>query len=507
MRGARIMKKLEEVIAILEQKEVHGDIETAIAGIHYDSREIKNGYLFVCIQGFTFDGHQFIPQAIERGAKAVVVQKEVAVPAGITVIKVANTRKALPLLASQFYDHPSRKLGVVGVTGTNGKTTTTHLIENILRAAGKQTGLIGTVHNKIGDKILPVHRTTPESADLQDLMAQMVKEKVDYAIMEVSSHALELHRVDNCEYDVAVFTNITQDHLDFHKDIESYLASKAKLFTQLGEKIFGNTKAQEKVGIINSDDPHSHILLEKTKVKVLTYGIEKEADIKASDIEVTLKGLNLRVTTPVGELHLKLNLTGLFNVYNSLAAIGATLALQIPLNAIKEGLEGIKGVAGRFELVDEGQDFAVVVDYAHTPDSLENILKTAQSFVQGKIISVFGCGGDRDRTKRPIMGKIGTTYSDYAIITSDNPRSENPAQITNDVEAGAKEGGGAYEVLVDRREAIGKAISLAKKNDMVIIAGKGHETYQIFADKTIHFDDREVAGEFLRGQKGGKANC
>jgi len=500
------VKSLEETVAILKEKEIKGDKNIELRGIHYDSREIKPNYLFLCVEGFNMDGHQFIPQAVERGAKVVVVQKEVDVPEGVTIVKVPDTRKALPLLASQFYDHPSRKLGVVGVTGTNGKTTTTHLIENILRATEKKTGLIGTVHNKIGDKILPVHRTTPESADLQELMAEMVEEGVDYAIMEVSSHALELHRVDSCEYDIAVFTNITQDHLDFHKDIDSYLASKAKLFTQLGTKIFGNTKKQEKVGVINLDDPHSHILLEQTSVKVLTYGIEKAADIRAFDIQVTLKGLTFRVSTPLGELQLILNLTGLFNVYNSLAAIGAAIALGVSLDDIKKGLEGIKGVAGRFELVDEGQSFAVVVDYAHTPDSLENILKTAQSFVQGKIISVFGCGGDRDRTKRPIMGKIGTIYSDYSIITSDNPRSEDPRQITADVEVGAKEGGGAYEVLVDRREAIAKAISLAKKDDMVIIAGKGHETYQIFRDETIHFDDREVAEEFLRGLKGGKAN-
>jgi len=500
------MKKLAELVSVLPDKEVKGPQDIIIEGIHYDSRQIKPGHLFLCIEGFTYDGHQFIPEALTRGAKALVVQKEVAVPEGVTVIRVPNTRTVLPLLASQWYDHPSRNLGVVGVTGTNGKTTTTHLIENILKAAGKKTGLIGTVNNRIGDQVLPVERTTPESVDLQDLLAQMVDKKVDCAVMEVSSHALELHRVDYCEYDVAVFTNVTQDHLDFHNDIESYLGSKAKLFSQLNETIFGNSKEQEKVGVINIDDPHSHILRERTKVRVLTYGVKNVADIMAKDIEVTLKGLQFKVTTPEGELDLNLNLTGLFNVYNSLAAIGAALALKIPLPAIKKGLEQIKGVAGRFELVDEGQEFAVVVDYAHTPDSLENILKTAQAFVKGKIISVFGCGGDRDRTKRPIMGKIGTTYSDYSIITSDNPRSEDPERITADVEVGAKEGGGNYEVIVDRKEAIGKAITKAQKGDMVIIAGKGHETYQIFRDGTVPFDDCQVAREYLRGIKGGKVN-
>ena len=500
------MKNLEELVMILTEKEVKGPKDIQIEGVHYDSRQVKNGYLFLCIEGFTYDGHQFIPEALARGAKALVVQKDVDVPEGVAVIKVPDTRKALPLLASQWYDHPSGKLGVVGVTGTNGKTTTTHLVESILQAAGKKTGLIGTVNNRIVNKVLPVERTTPESVDLQKLLAQMVEEKVDCAVMEVSSHALELHRVDYCEYDVAVFTNITQDHLDFHNNIDSYLASKAKLFSQLDEEIFGKTKEQEKVGVINIDDPHSRFLREQTKVRVITYGVENDADIMAKDIEVTLKGLKFRVVTPQGELKLTLNLTGLFNVYNSLAAIGAALALSLPFTAIKEGLEKIKGVAGRFELVDEGQDFAVVVDYAHTPDSLENILKTAQAFVKGNIISVFGCGGDRDRTKRPIMGKIGTTYSDYSIITSDNPRSEEPSRITADVEEGAKEGGGQYEIIVDRKDAIKKAINHAQKDDMVIIAGKGHETYQIFRDGTVPFDDRQVAREFLRGIKGGKNN-
>lgn len=498
------MKGLEELIAVLPDKEVLGNRDLEITGLHYDSREIKPGYLFLCIEGFTLDGHKFIPEALKKGAKVLVVQNEVEVPSEITVVKVPNTRIALPLLASAFYDYPSRKLGVIGVTGTNGKTTTTHLVESILRQAGKKTGLVGTIHNKIGDSVLPVARTTPESVDLQGLLAKMAEERVEYAIMEVSSHALELHRVDKCEYDIAVFTNITQDHLDFHKNIESYLEAKAKLFSQLGEDIFGNSKKQEKVGVINLDDPHSHVLLKKSKVKTLTYSIKQEADIRACDIDVNLKGLSYQVKTPKGDLHLDLNITGLFNVYNSLAAIGIALALDIPIPIIKAGLEQVKGVAGRFELVDEGQEFAVVVDYAHTPDSLENILKTAQSFVKGKIISVFGCGGDRDRTKRPIMGKIGTTYSDYAIITSDNPRGENPGQILADVEVGAKEGGGPYEVIEDRREAILKAIKKAEKDDMVIIAGKGHETYQIFRDKTIHFDDKEVAGEILRGLKNGK---
>lgn len=500
------MKKLEELVMILPGKELKGPSNIQIEGVHYDSRQVKEGYLFLCIEGFTYDGHQFISEALARGARALVVQKEVEVPEGIAVIKVPDTRKALPLLASQWYDHPSRQLGVVGVTGTNGKTTTTHLIESILQAAGKKTGLIGTVNNRILNKVLPVERTTPESVDLQKLLAQMVEEKVDCAVMEVSSHALELHRVDYCEYDVAVFTNITQDHLDFHNNIDSYLASKAKLFSQLDEEIFGKTKEQEKVGVINIDDPHSKFLREQTKVRVITYGVENDADVMAKDIEVTLKGLKFRVVTSQGELRLNLNLTGLFNVYNSLAAIGAALALNLPFTAIREGLEKIKGVAGRFELVDEGQDFAVVVDYAHTPDSLENILKTAQAFVKGDVISVFGCGGDRDRTKRPIMGKIGTTYSDYSIITSDNPRSEEPTRITADVEEGAKEGGGKYEIIVDRKDAIKTAITRAKKDDMVIIAGKGHETYQIFRDRTIPFDDRQVAREFLRGIKGGKNN-
>lgn len=481
------MKTIGDLVKYLTEKEVRGDLTEPVTGVHYDSRQVRAGEIFVCVVGFNCDAHRFIPDVLAKGVKVLLVEKDVAVPSGITVVKVPDTRRALSLVSAAFYDFPAEKLSLTGVTGTNGKTTVTTLIESILRFSGYSTGLIGTIHNKIGERILPVERTTPESFEVQKLLYQMVENGATHAVMEVSSHALDLCRVADCFYDVAVFTNLTQDHLDYHKTIENYFAAKAALF------------AGAKYSVLNIDDPYGRILKERITASCLTYGVDNAADIMASEIKVTLKGLNFKVTTPEGDFPLDLHLTGIFNVYNTLAAVGAAIALKIPLVKIKSALEAVPGVDGRFQLIRSSHDFAVVVDYAHTPDGLENILKTAKMFVQGKIISVFGCGGDRDRTKRPIMGKIGTAHSDYAILTSDNPRTEDPLLILHDVEEGAKQGQCPYEIIADRRAAICRAINLAQAGDLVIIAGKGHETYQIFKDKTIHFDDREVAEECLRG--------
>jgi len=488
------LKDLLQVMTVVGQA---GDENLEIKGIAYDSRKVKPGYLFVCIEGFKTDGHNYINSALANGAVAVVVQRQVPGLEGVTWVQVPDTRRALAQLSARFYDYPANKLTMVGVTGTNGKTTVTHLIEAILKENGHKTGLVGTIHNKIGEQVFPVTNTTPMALELQELLAEMVDQGVEYAIMEVSSHALELGRVEECEFDVAVFTNITQDHLDFHGTMDNYLAAKGKLFAGLEKN---GVKKHRKYGIINKDDPHHQYLIERTNGVVITYGVENQADLMAYQINIQGSGVTFDVTTPRGTVRIRLSTTGMFSVYNALAAIAVGLVEGIDLEVIKKALEGVRGVAGRFEPVDEGQDFAVIVDYAHTPDGLENILKTAREFAEGRIITVFGCGGDRDKTKRPIMGRVAAQLSDFSVITSDNPRSEDPAAILDEVEAGAKEvvGSEKYVKLADRREAIEYAVKLAKAGDIVIIAGKGHETYQIIGDQTLDFDDREVARAVIR---------
>ncbi len=486
------MKKLEIILENLEGYEIfEASIDKKITGITYDSRCVKSGFIFVSIQGFQMDGHNFIDQAIDNGAEVIVIERDVPFKKGITYIKVNDSREALGKLSEALYDFFWRKLNLIGVTGTNGKTTTTYMIEAILRQANFKTGVIGTIQNKVNDVVVSTQRTTPESSDLHQLFAQMVQNDVDHAVMEVSSHALELKRVMNLAFKIAVFTNISQDHLDFHDTLENYQIAKGKLFNNL---------ALDGVGIVNLDDPAGDYMVKQCQGKSLTYGIDTKADIRASEIEIKVSGVSYLLTTPVGQVRMNLKFTGCFNVYNSLAAIGVGLALEIPLDVIKEGLESLAGVAGRFEQVDESQDFGVIVDFAHSPDGMENVLETIEGFDVNRKIVVFGCGGDRDRTKRPIMGKIAAKYSDLVIVTSDNPRSEDPTQILYDVEKGIKELTQSvdYLLIVDRREAIFQAMKEAKTGDLVIILGKGHETYQIYNGYTLPFDDREVAKEAIK---------
>ena len=490
------MKKLDRILENLINYEIlEPNFPPEVKGITYDSRQAEAGYIFVCIKGFEKDGHDYIENAIDNGARVIVVEKEVPIREGITYIKVNDSRAALGRLSEVFYDFANRELDLVGVTGTNGKTTTTYMVEAILRSAGQKAGLIGTIRSKVEEQIFPATRTTPESSDLQRLFAKMVEAGASHAVMEVSSHALELKRVQNLEFKVGVFTNISQDHLDFHQSLENYRKAKGKLFS--------NYLTEDGIGVINIDDPSGSYMVEQCTGKVLTYGIDHEADIRGSKVNVSVTGTTYQVTTPVGQTTLDLKLTGYFNVYNSLAAITTGLAFGISLEDIKKGLEGLAGVAGRFEQVDCGQNFGVVVDYAHTPDGMENVLKTARKITDGRTIAVFGCGGDRDKTKRPIMGEVGAKYSDLCILTSDNPRTEDPSQILKDVEKGVRqvEEPVDYIVIEDRREAIFKAVERAEKGDIVIILGKGHETYQIFKDGTINFDDREVAREAIRSFK------
>lgn len=494
------MIPLAGLISNLNDKKVVGPDTVAIKGMTYDSRRVEPGDLFFCLPGAKADGHDFAPQALARGAAAFVVERELPLE-GVTQIIVPDSRRAMADLAATFYGHPARQLRMIGVTGTNGKTTTTYLIKAILEKAGFGVGLIGTIQSLIGTRVIPVKNTTPESLDLQYLLRQMVDAKLKYAVMEVSSHALSIGRVVGCEYDTAVFTNLTRDHLDFHRTFDNYAAAKALLFTGLGNNA---QKPGAKTAVINMDDDYGTFMAGQTNVPVLTYGVERDGMIGAKNVQVTARGTSFTAVTPQGEIELRLKITGMFNVYNVLAAIGAALAEGIPPETIKTALEEFNSVAGRFELVEAGQDFAVVVDYAHTPDGLENILQTAKKFIQGKIIVVFGCGGDRDRTKRPIMGALAARYADFTVITSDNPRSEEPVSIMREIEKGLREEGigpDQYVMIADRTEAIRAAINKAQTDDIVLIAGKGHETYQILKERTIPYDDREVARGILKEMK------
>ncbi len=489
--------ELERLLETLHYIDVEGQTKISIRGLECRSEKVKPGYIFFCLEGGRADGHDFIPQAIEAGAVAVVLEKEREVQ-GASKILVPNVRMAMAVMAELFWGSPSQELCLIGVTGTNGKTTTTHLIEAALRDQSYRTALLGTIKYRIGDEILPVLATTPEAVDLQKILYHMVQKRVEYAVMEVSSHALELNRVSGCDFDIAVYTNITEDHLDFHKNFERYRAAKGKLFSQQGGSVLkGNAP---RFAVLNRDDRHYNFFLRQTTVQAVSYGIEKKADVQAENIYISGHGVSYLLRTPWGTENFSLKLTGKFSVYNALAATTVALLKGVPISAIKNSLESVGGISGRFERVDVGQDFLVIIDYAHTPDGLENILQAAKHFVEGNIITIFGCGGERDKGKRPVMGRIAGKYSNYCIITSDNPRGEDPGRIIEEIEIGLRENkdfGSGYAVQSDRFEAIKLGIELARSGDMVIIAGKGHESYQVFSDCTIPFNDREIAAELL----------
>ncbi|UVI32192.1 UDP-N-acetylmuramoyl-L-alanyl-D-glutamate--2,6-diaminopimelate ligase [Paenibacillus spongiae] len=490
--------RLDQLAALLETAVVAGDGHKEITGIQTDSRKVSEGDLFICLVGHNMDGHDYAQEALKRGAKALVVQRKLDVDAPQIIVK--DSRFAMAVMADEYFGHPSRSLKLIGITGTNGKTTTTYLIERILADAKHRPGVIGTVEMRYGGKTYPMSGTTPEALELQRYLAAMVAEGTDYCAMEVSSHALEQGRVKGCRYRTAVFTNLTQDHLDYHGTMERYAAAKGLLFGRLGNDC-GASQDERSYAVLNADDPASEAFARLTAAEVLTYGVKQEADVRASDIKITVHGTSFHVTTFRGEADITLRMAGTFNVYNALAAITAALVENIPLEQIKQSLEAVPGVPGRVEAVHAGQPFAVIVDYAHTPDGLDNVLKAVKEIASGRIICVFGCGGDRDRTKRPIMGRIAAAYSDYVIVTSDNPRTEDPIRILADIEAGLQNDGvpqERYELQPDRRLAIQKAVEMASHEDVVLIAGKGHETYQIIGSVTHDFDDREVAKEAIR---------
>ncbi len=472
--------KVEKILHDIEYKLIQGSVETEFEKIEYDSRKVSKGDAFVCVTGFKTDGHNYVESAIKSGATVIFCERELEnIDESVTVIQFENTRKALAHISAEYYGRPSERMNVIGVTGTNGKTTTTFLVKSILDKIGHKTGIIGTIENRIGDRIIATERTTPESLELQELFKTMADEGCQDVVMEVSSHALDLHRVDDIRFNVGIFTNLTQDHLDYHVTMENYKKAKGLLF----ERCLAS--------VVNIDDEAGEYMVSVSKGKVITFAIDKNADLKAEDIHISADGVEFKLEYDGKEYPVSLNTPGKFSIYNALGAIGACILMGIDMDTIISGLKENKGVNGRFQTVRSKRGFNAIVDYAHTPDGLENILKTAKEFVKGRIITVFGCGGDRDRTKRPIMGEIAGIYSDYCIITSDNPRTEDPVQILDDVEPGTKKSGCEYTKIVDRGEAIKYAIDMAKEGDVVIVAGKGHENYQIFADKTIHFDDVE----------------
>lgn len=481
--------KLSNVLAGIEGIELRGNSDLEINEIKCDSRLVGMNDMFVAIVGYKTDGHEYVNSAIEKGASVIAIQSGSydlnSIPESITVIVVEDTRKLLALSACNYYNHPSREFKLVGVTGTKGKTTTTYMIKSILEKAGKKVGLIGTIANYIGDIAIESQRTTPESIDLQKLFRQMADAKVDVVVMEVSSHSLALDRVYGCTFDIAIFTNLTQDHLDFHGNFDNYLDAKAKLFTMAKE------------GYVNCDDMYSRKLMAKATCPVTTYGIDNNPFVSARDIIITNSYSDFKMPFNKTIQRIKVGIPGRFTIYNSLAAICATVRLGCGLEHVLEGLESVK-VPGRSEIVPSIRNFTIMVDYAHTPDSLENIIRAAKVYTKGKIICVFGCGGDRDTAKRPMMGEIAGKLAGYTVITSDNPRTEKPEDIVKEVEAGIKKTSGKYKVIVDRKKAIEHALRQAQRNDLVLVAGKGHETYQEINGEKIHFDDREVIAEVLK---------
>jgi UDP-N-acetylmuramoyl-L-alanyl-D-glutamate--2,6-diaminopimelate ligase len=505
--------KLGELLQAGDVEETQGNIERAVAGLAYDSRRVKPGFVFFAVPGTKTDGHEYIADALSRGAAALVVERPVAHRGEAATIRVRNVRRAMGNWAARFYDYPSRGTKVAGVTGTNGKTTVTYILESMFRAAGMATGVVGTVNYRYRDCALPAPHTTPESLDLHGLLAEMARAGVEAVAMEVSSHALELERVRGIDFDVAIFTNLTRDHLDFHADMEHYFLSKSKFFTDyLPASVKGKKSA-----VIHGGDAKGRELLEKVAalgVHVVSYGHDANWDVHPIDVHGDLAGLKGKIQIGGRPVAFSSPLIGSTNLENILAAAAAAFALGIEPDAIARGIGALKSVPGRLEKIENGRGVTVLVDYAHTPDALERALKLLKPLTPGRLVAVFGCGGDRDRGKRPLMGEAAARLADIAVLTSDNPRTEDPLKILEEVETGAKKSGakkistasetrnpkletGFYLVEPDRRAAIRLALERARRGDLVLLAGKGHEDYQILGTQKIHFDDREVAREEL----------
>lgn len=477
--------KLSDLLKEIQVLSCTANLDAEITGVSYDSRKTQPGHLFVAVTGYAADGHDFIPKAAQSGAAAVVCER---IPdENIPYIQVASSREALARLGANWYGHPADKMTFVGITGTNGKTSVTYLLKAVLeRTLGAKVGLIGTIQNMIGEEVLETERTTPESFELQALFAEMLEKGCTHVVMEVSSHALFLHRVDCIPYKVGVFTNLTEDHLDFHKTMEAYRQAKAILFTKC------------ETGVFNIDDPAVLQTMAEAPCQKLSLSAKHSADLAAQNIElhadcVTFDAQSKEQTVPV-----RVGIPGGFTAYNALSVLGAAAALGIPLADAAKALKTAQSVKGRVEVVPTpGKDYTVLIDYAHTPDALENVLRSVRTYCKGRLIAVFGCGGDRDPMKRPIMGEIGVRLSDLAVITSDNPRTEDPMKIIDDILAGANKAGKPYEVVENRRRAIRRAMDLAQKDDIIVLCGKGHETYQIIGTEKTHLDEREEVTQHL----------
>lgn len=493
------MKVTELVAALKGQVEVielRGRLDESVTAVTDDSRAVARGSLFLAVKGEQVDGHAYVRQALENGATAVVAESAVD-PGAAGYVRVSDSRKAVGLIAGRFYGDPSSKLTMIGVTGTNGKTTTTYLCKALLERTGQRVGLIGTVAYQIGEETIPASHTTPGAVELQGLLAKMRDARLNSVIMEVSSHALAMDRTVGCEYDAAVFTNLTQDHLDYHKTMEEYFQAKLKLFTGLG---VGEKRGQR--AIVNMDDPRGSEIKAACRVPVWGYAVKNRADLRAEQMRLSMTGTTFTAATPTGTFPVESRLVGEHNVYNMLGAIGVALHAGATCDQVREAVAAVGNVPGRFERVVAGQDFTVVVDYAHTEDALLRLLTAAQALKTHRIITVFGCGGDRDRGKRPKMGRTAVEHSEVVVLTSDNPRTEDPDAILKEVEIGVREAlkkrpQVEYHLVADRREAIATAVRVARTGDIVLIAGKGHEDYQIIGTRKFHFDDREVAREAI----------
>jgi len=479
--------QLSQLIEGLETKQISGEIDIMISDVAYDSRKVKKNSLFVCIDGTTADGHLFISQAFENGAVAFLTSREVEIPKGTTEIRIENTRKGLAFVVDKFFNHPTGSLPLVGVTGTKGKTTTTFMIKQIMETAEKKVGLIGTISNMIGDEILYTERTTPEAYDLQALFSDMLDKKTDIAVMEVSSQGVMLDRVTYCDFEVGVFTNIESDHIgpNEHKDFEDYFSNKLAFLGMC------------KRTLINADMHYFDRVCAASPKGYLTYGIEQKADISAKNIIAKPDSIEFDVVSPWWSDRVILSVPGLFNVSNALAAIGVCALMNIGKEEIIKGLSTFK-VKGRTEIVFSNDKFTVMIDYAHNAMALKSLLEAVRSYAKGRVVSLFGCGGNRDRARRFEMGEVSGEFADFTIITSDNPRNEEPEAIISDIETGMKKTKGDYLKITNRPEAMKYAIEHAKQDDIIIFAGKGHETYQIFKDKTIHFDEREIVADILK---------
>ena len=479
--------KLKDLLQGLEPLAIHADPDQEITGICYDSRQVRPGNLFVAISGFAVDGHKFISMAYEKGASVVLCEQA---PACGDYVLLADTRWALALVSANWFGHPADKMTMIGVTGTNGKTTSTYLLKHILeKTAGAKVGLVGTIQNMIGDEIIHTERTTPESFELQALFCRMLDAGCTHVIMEVSSHALVLHRVGAVRFQAGLFTNLTQDHLDFHKTMEEYRKAKSLLFSVCDK------------GVINADDPAAEKMLEEAKCPILTYSAGKNpAALTANNISLEASHVAFEASCGGETVEMELGIPGAFSVYNALGVTGLALSLGLSLPQIADAMTTAEGVKGRAEVVPTpGKDYTILIDYSHTPDSLENILRTAREFTKGRVVAVFGCGGDRDPIKRPIMGRIGAELADFVVVTSDNPRTEDPMKIIDQILAGVQEKTTAYMVIENRRQAIRWAMDNALPGDVIILAGKGHETYQEIGHEKFHLDEREEVAAHLMG--------